>query len=317
MVARPVDEPNLDARTGDPYRQADAGRILLPGPLRLSRAWVRTRQRRDLGVVAIATVLLAAAALWTAALTRDAVRAREAWSDGVTATDAQVDGTTSARLVFAHADLGVFYTDASGHRHRHRVTRIGLGQIDDSRPPVVRHAVDDPEQFAVSWLIDGLLGELAFNLLLVALLVAGGPAALAVVRDNRRDLALVRDTLRRDPAEVVLEVLAATHNNVRDEHVTTTYDLRIPDGGRFALTLPRDEHPLFLEPGRSRVLGLRRPDDLTRAVVLREDMTPLAAPDREAERVRVRWREAQRKPGKPTLDQFIADKFSRARERRR
>ena len=178
------------------------------------------------------------------------------------------------------------------------------------------HAADEPERFALSWLIDGFLGQLALHLALSATLAALAGAMLAGARRDRRELTRLRVLLHDDPEEVALEVVRATHNIVHNNHVTTTYRLHIPAGEDLDLTLPRDEFPLFLDLDRSRVLGLRRPGATSHAVVLREDLTPLAAPPREAERVRQRWREGNRQPGKPILDEFIQARFSPARRTR-
>ncbi len=260
----------------------------------------------------VGAVVLLGAAAWTAIVTvRDALGTRAVWSSGIPASDVQVDGTSRTRLlVFEDADLSVAYTDGAGHRHHGRVSRMGLGKLDDGAAPVVHVAVDDPERFALSWQVDGVLGELTLHLVFVLMLGGFALALVAIVRKGRRELVWTLETLKASPEEVVLPVLHITQGMVNGEHATTTYGLRIPDGDTFELTLPRDEYPLFLAIDQSCALGLRRPGDRSRAVVVREDMTPLAAASGEAERVRLRWREGQRQPGKQTLDEFIHSKFS-------
>ena len=320
QLRRLVDDPPAELAAelapGSPFRQAADGRWLLPGPLRPSDEWVRRQRRRGAGAFVCAVVLLGAAA-WTAIVTvRDALGTRAVWSSGIPASDVQVDGTSRTRLlVFEDADLSVAYTDGAGHRHHGRVSRMGLGKLDDGAAPVVHVAVDDPERFALSWQVDGVLGELTLHLVFVLMLGGFALALVAIVRKGRRELVWTLETLKASPEEVVLPVLHITQGMVNGEHATTTYGLRIPDGDTFELTLPRDEYPLFLAIDQSCALGLRRPGDRSRAVVVREDMTPLAAASGEAERVRLRWREGQRQPGKQTLDEFIHSKFSGSRVR--
>ncbi len=312
----PPAEPTAE-QPGSPFRRAADSRWLLSGPLRISEAWARAQQRRSKLLITLAALLLTAVGLWIASFTREALRDHAVWSHGVAATDVQVHGESRTRaLVFNHADLHVTYTDSVGRRHRGRVSRIGIGKLDRGTLPVIRHAADEPERFALSWLIDGFLGQLALHLALSATLAALAGAMLAGARRDRRELTRLRVLLHDDPEEVALEVVRATHNIVHNNHVTTTYRLHIPAGEDLDLTLPRDEFPLFLDLDRSRVLGLRRPGATSHAVVLREDLTPLAAPPREAERVRQRWREGNRQPGKPILDEFIQARFSPARRTR-
>lgn len=302
---------------GSPFRRAADSRWLLPGPLRLSEVWARAQLRRGNLRIALAALLLTAVGLWLAWFTRDALRDRATWSHGVPATDVGARDESHTRvLMFEHAVIRVAYTDSVGRRHHGRVSRLGVSKLDRDAPPLVRHAADAPERFALSWLVDGFLGQLALHLALSAMLAALAFTMLGGARRDRRELNRLRELIRDDPEEVPLEVVRATPNIVHNAHVTTTYRLHVPEGEDFDLTLPRDQTPLFLELDRSRALGLRRPGATGHAVVLREDLTPLAAPPREAERVRHRWREGQRQSGKPTLDEFIHAKFSPTRRTR-
>lgn len=321
QLRRLVEEPPADLGaehpSGDPYRAAASGRCLLPGPLRLSDEWARGQRREGVGSLVLATVCLAGAAMWSASFARDALRDHAVWFSGVLATDVQVDGESRTRmLVLEDADMTVVYTDGAGLRHHGRVSRMGFGKLDTRRDPVVHLATDDPDRFAISWMVDGFVGALALHLVLVGMLGVFGVALLVHVRKSRRALAQVRDTLYSDPEEVVLEVFQTTHGEANGNRVTTTYCLHIPGGDTFDLTLPASEYPLFLEIDQSRVLGLRRVGDRGHAVVVREDMTPLAAPPGEAERVRLRWRAGKRPPGEPGIDAFIQDRFANRRRPR-
>lgn len=317
LVEQPPADLGAERPSGDPYREAASGRCLLPGPLHLSEEWARGQRREGIGSLVFGTVCLAGAAVWSTSFARDALRDHAVWSSGILATDVQVDGESRTRmLVLEDADMTVAYTDGAGLRHHGRVSRMGFGKLDTRRDPVVHLAADDPDRFAMSWMIDGFVGALALHLGLVGMLGVFGVALLAHVRKSRRALAQVRDTLYSDPEEVVLSVFQTTHGEANGNRVTTTYSLHIPGGDTFDLTLPASEYPLFLEIDQSRVLGLRRAGDRGHVVVVREDMTPLAAPPGEAERVRLRWRAGKRPPGEPSIDAFIQDRFANRRRPR-
>lgn len=318
-LRRLVDGPDAtlddDARPGDPSREAAGGRWLLPGPLRLSDAWVRGQRRGGLVATVFSWLLLCGAAWLAVVATGDVLRTRRVWSTGVPATDVQVNGDSQTRWLFVieDADLTVAYTDSAGRRRHGQVSRHGLGELNTRPTPAVRHAVDDPDDFVLSWVHDALIGEVILYLLFLGVLVGGGIAARAAARKGRSELAAVRGLLASEPEEVALALVSTSPIMVNEHHVGTLYTLQIPGGGSFELSLRHGEFPLFLELDQSRVLGLRRSGDLRQALVVREDLSPLAGPLDEAERVRLRWRAGKQTPGKPSLDEFIFDKFSRPR----
>lgn len=319
-LRRIVEDPAVvlaDVRpgAGDPYREVAGGRWLLPGPLRLSDAWVRGQRRGGLIATVVSTLLFCGAAWLAVSATGDVLRTRRVWSTGASATDVEVNGDASTRWLFVieDADLTVAYTDSAGRRRHGQVSRHGFGELNTRPTPAVRHAVDDPDDFVLSWVHDALPGEIALYLLFLGVLVGGGFGSRAAARKGRLELAAVRGLLASDPEEVALAVVGTRPLEVNEHHVGTVYTLQIPGGGSFELSMSHGEFPLFLELDQSRVLGLRRSGDLRQALVVREDLRPLAAPHDEAERVRLRWRAGKHPPGKPSLDDFIRDKFTRPR----
>lgn len=279
----PSPQADADVHLDDPYRQPHDGRWLLPGPLRLEEAWVR-RARRRYGLLAgTAVVAIVLITKFTVVFARDALRMHAVWEKGETAAIADVEVASLINLAIVDRSAVVaVYTDQHGDRHHGRVSRLAFGfPVYDFEPPVLRHLRDDPDRFAVSWFVDDFDDELLLHVALALTVGLFAIGALSLAAFRLRELARIRATIHNSPREVVLDVLSA---------LGTTYNLRTPDGNTLVTALERGQRPLFLERDESKVLGLVRSDDPRSIVVLREDLAPLVADRREAERVRLRYR---------------------------
>ncbi len=291
----PVDL-TADALPADPYRQIGDGRWLLPGPLRLDPAWVRDQRRLVVLLGLAAAAALAGTVAYSGAFAVRAVREASLLTSGVEAHPHDIWGHQQQHLaVIDHTTLLVAYDDDRGVPHHGSASRLAIGlPLAYRRNDRIRYDPADPSRFAVVSMVDDRLDEVLFHLLLLLLVVPACLALLVLPRRGLRELVTIRDTLHNDPEEVVLDVLLVQRDEVRGQHISTTYDLRLPGGAPLRIVFSPDQRPLFLELDESRVLGLRRRGAAT-AVVLRDNLAPLLVEPREPERVRLRWRR-----GKPT-----------------
>jgi hypothetical protein len=305
MEAGPVLIPET-GQEGDPYRQEQGAGRLLPRPLRPDERWFRRARRGPLVRAVLGGLLLALGLLWAGFFTFDAVRMHVVWSGGEPASAVRVAGLREEPVGFAaqrkpvvtHHDLAVAYTDAGGVRHHGTYSRWALAvPIYKGEPLEVRYDHDDPSSFALSLVVESFHGELMLILLVLAILV---PVSLGMIREPRlrlRELAQIRETLHSDPEEVIFPVLSVHRHEVKDKLVSTEYNLELPDGATMTESFPDGERPLFVELDESRVLGLRRRGPSGHVIVLRDDLSPLAADEHEDERVRLRHRRASERPG--------------------
>lgn len=284
---------------GDPYRQDPGVGGLVPRPLRPDPRFFRRARRGPLLRAILGGLLLTLGLLWAAVFVRDTVRMHAVWSSGELASDVEVRGLRPPLEGFAAQrkpiinldDLEVTYSDADGVRHHGSYTRWALvAPIHTGAPLVIKYDRADPSSFALSTAIEGARGEQIFIALVLAALAAGSLALLRGARRRLRALAETRELLHSSPEDVVLAVLATLKHEEKGDLVSTEYSLQLPEGPTITETFMSGERPLFLELDESRVLGLRRPQQPGQVLVLRDDLSPLAADEHEDERVRLRYR---------------------------
>lgn len=280
------------ARRPDPYRvPVAAEEPLLPRPLRFDRSlrW-RFRTRAVLARVA-AGALLVGAMSWAVDFVVTAQRTRSVWAHGVVASDGHVGPHERYHTLFVKlTDFGIDYTAADGSRHLATYTRRSLFLYwDRSAPLIVKYDPGDPSRFAVSWIVDGMLGEAALVLVVVLLILLVAAVLIVVARTPDR-VSGSELILQSGPDELVLTLLGTEVKTFQDRPVRTDYRVRVPWGEEFILTMEEGTRPLFLDLEESQILALhsrRYPSD----IVVLHDGGPEVV-----EHVRLRYRRP-RTPG--------------------
>lgn len=287
LLARPL-APEAAARPtpGGAYRSSEAEPSLLSRPMRPSPRSLAGRRQVTMVVVGVASLGATLVGAWLVSL----LRMQSVWAHGETATAVDFAGARHSSDALIYYEMLKFaYTDAGGQRHfgAHRRLALGYG-LAAAQPLTLRYDPADPEDAALSPVIDSIAGEWLALGLFALMALAGALGAHNYFRTQRQQHRRLRELLHAGPEELFLRVLASEKTG--PEGILTTYRLATPEGRTIEETFQTGELPFFLEPFGAEVLAIRKPGDPHDLVVLRDDLAPLQADADEPARVRGRYR---------------------------
>lgn len=265
--------------------------MVLPAPpYTVSRAFVRRTRRVIASVYGIGLAWLALCGWIAVSQAAGNLRDRRIWQRGVL-TAAEVEGTVkTSRLIFNRYELQVRFLDAENKRRGGPVEfETFIGYPDTSAGPSVRYLQSDPAAFAVSWGQDALPYRWAMVVFFAAAGLGFAGALFYVPVRSVRELRVAR-ACSKDATEVELTVTAA-----RPDAQLVRYQLegRSPWGQPLKQKFVADPMlggALFLDAGKTKILGLVSPAEPDRAVVVRDTLLPFEFTPVEIEGIRERLR---------------------------
>jgi hypothetical protein len=232
--------------------------ILPARPLLLAENVLSARRRKALLLSAVFIVFGCAAGAGTAWFARQAWRERVVWSRGAEGRLLKLGGKveTTSKLgidFFYDYRLDLVYADASGVSRPAKVEFETVWKpIDTSAPASIRYLSEDPEHPVLSWPIQAGGFRWGLPLLLAAIALLFGCAAVATPRVQARAEAALRDAAQ-DGEEILYPLLSASSYK-------GNWTIRYETSPGVKATASGRDAPLIVErEGRQHVVALRSP----------------------------------------------------------